>query len=261
MSSQQPLVGIALSSLFFMVACKSEAPPAPVGTLPSGYPQAGQPMGQPAQPGQMPAAPGQPVAQPGVAPPAQPGQPVPAAQPVTAPAGQPAQNPMAGLMGALGAMQGQQQAGQPAQAIPWQSLVQALPVNAPGWALDGEPEGESAAFGGFTSSTAKCRLKQGTMTASVEIVDTSVNPMIAMPFNMARSMRIDSSDERMGPIDFGTYPGTQKLSKKSNRAEVMVMVANRVLVTVKVTGATAEAPAVGVMQYVNFAHLSQLAGG
>ena len=165
-------------------------------------------------------------------------------------------------MGALGAMQGQQQAGAAApQAIPWQSLVQALPASAPGWALDGQPEGESASFGGFTTSSAKCRLKQGTMTADVQIIDTSVNPMLAMPFNMARSMRVDSSDERMGPINFGSYPGTQKLKKKSNKAEVMVMVSNRVLVTVTVKGATSEAPAVGVMQYVNFAHLAQLVGG
>jgi hypothetical protein len=169
---------------------------------------------------------------------------------------------MAGLMGALGALGAQQgQAGAPAQAIQWQSLVQALPVSTPGWTLDGEPKGESVAIGGFTSAQAECRLKQGTMEAKVEIVDTSVNPMLAMPFNMARAMRIDSSEERMGPINFGTYPGTQKLSKKSNTAEVMVMVHNRVLITVKVTNTASEAPAVGVMQYVSFAHLASLVGG
>jgi hypothetical protein len=220
-----------------------------------GSPPAGN---QPVQPG-MPAAP-QPAAQGQPAQPTQPAQQAAPRQP--AQPGQPAQNPMAGLIGALGAMQGQQKAGTaPAQAIPWQSLVQALPTAAPGWTMDGQPEGESVSLGGFTSSQAKCRLKQGNMTAKVEIVDTSLNPMVAMPFNMARTMRVDSSEERMGPINFGTHPGTQKLSKKRNEAQVMVMVSNRILVTVEVSDTTAETPAVGVMQYVNFAHLAQLVGG
>jgi hypothetical protein len=227
-------------------ACGSGEGSAPAGNQPG---QPGMPAApQPAQP----VAQGQPVPQP-----AQAAQPVQQAQP-----GQPAQTPMAGLIGALGAMKGRQQAaGAPAQAIPWQSLVQALPTAAPGWTLDGQPEGESASIGGFTSSQAKCRLKQGDMTAKVGIVDTSLNPMVAMPFNMARTMRVDSSDERMGPINFGTHPGTQKLSKKRNEAQVMVMVNNRILVTVEVDNTAAETPAVGVMQYVNFAHLAQLAGG
>ena len=242
------LGAIALASAWAF-ACGSDATTAPTPQQ-NQLPAAAQPATQAAQPVQA-------------AQPIQAAQPAPATQP--APAAQPGQpqNPMAGLMGALGALQGQQGAnGAPTQkAIPWQSLVQALPVAAPGWVLDGETKGESVALGGFTTSNARCSLKQGTMTAKVEIVDTSLNPMLAMPFNMARAAQIDSSEERMGPINFGTYPGTQRFDKTNNSASTMVLVNNRVLINVEVTGAGSEAAAVGVMQYVNFAHLAQLTAG
>ncbi|MDJ0765470.1 MAG: hypothetical protein QNJ97_20990 [Myxococcota bacterium] len=216
-----------------------------------------------------PAQQGQPVAQPPQAYAPQPAVPSPqaqAGQPVqpTAPA-QPAQDPMAALKGLMG-----QAAGQPGQApvqpgtatnVPWEALSQALPTNAPGWALDGQVEGESASIMGISISRANCRLKQGNLRAKVQIVDTTMNPMLAMPFNMARTVRVDSSKERLGPVDFGTHPGTQKFEKGNNTSEVMILVQNRILVTVTVQNATSEAEAVGLGQYVNFAHLAKLAGG
>jgi hypothetical protein len=228
--------------------------------------QVSQPMqqgvsvpGQPA-PQQQPVQ--QPAAQPATATPATQPTATPGAVPTPTPTGAQPGNPMAGLMGALGAMQGQQQPGAAStQAIHWQSLTQALPVSAPGWTLKGQPKGESANVMGISVAQASCELTQGNMTADVQIVDTSMNPMLAMPFNMARSVQVDSSEERMGPINFGNYPGTQRFDKRSKKAEVIVMVKNRVMITVKVRNAAAEASAVSVMQYVNFNHLSSLLGG
>ena len=195
--------------------------------------------------------------------PMQPVQPMQPAQPA-APAGQ-QPNPLAGLAGALGQAMGQAQGqpagGAPMQMIPWQSLSQALPTAAPGWALKGEIEGESANMMGISVSTAKCKLASGGMEATIEVVDTSMNPMIAMPFNMMRGMQIDSSKERRGPVNFGTYPGTQSWTKASNKAEVMVMVHNRVMVTVKVTNAASEVPANQLASQVNYAHIAALIGG
>jgi hypothetical protein len=145
--------------------------------------------------------------------------------------------------------------------IPWQSLANALPVNAPGWTMQEQVKGESANMMGISVSRAGCDLKQNNLDAEVEIVDTTMNPMIAMPFNMMRSVQIDSSEERQGPINFGIYPGTQKFEKKRARAEIMVMVHNRIMVTIRVKNATSEAEAVNLAQYVNYALLAQLVGG
>ncbi len=280
------LCAVAMATLLF--ACNSQPEqPAPPGyaqqPMQPGYPPQpaqGYPQ-QPAHPGQVappvhpgqvapPVHPGQvaPPVHPGqVAPPAQqmqpvqtaPGQPVQPVQPVQPM--QPGQNPLGGLLGAMGQAAGQQPAGGAVTHIPWQSLSQALPVSAPGWAMEGQVKGESANVMGISVSQASCRLKQGNLSAKVEIIDTSMNPMIAMPFNMARSVQIDSSEERMGPINFGTYPGTQRFEKRKNKAEVLVMVHNRVMVKVEVKNAASEAQAVELARYINFAHLVKLAGG
>ena len=242
------LVTTAIAGLALIFGCKSE----PQNPYPQGYPQQGYP--QQGYPGQQPMQPMQPM---------QPVQPNVPAQPA-APAGQ-QPNPLTGLAGALGQAMGQAQGqaagGAPVQMIPWQSLSQALPTAAPGWALKGEVEGESANMMGISVSTAKCKLAQGNMEATIEVVDTSMNPMIAMPFNMMRGMQVDSSKERRGPVNFGTYPGTQSWTKTSNKAEVMVMVHNRVMVTVKVTNAASEVPANQLASQINYAHIASLIGG
>jgi hypothetical protein len=72
---------------------------------------------------------------------------------------------------------------------------------------------------------------------------------------------VDSSEARTSRVNFGTYPGMQNFQKTSNSADVTVVVGNRVLVTVKVTNAGSEAPALQLAQSVNFALLASLIGG
>jgi hypothetical protein len=196
--------------------------------------------------------------------PAQPAQPVQPAQP-----GQPGQqpNPLAGLAQAMGQMAGQM-AGQPpgqgapaTAVIPWQSLSQALPTSAPGWQLQGQVEGQSAAMMGINVAEAKCTLKQAAMTADITLVDTTFNPMLAMPFTMMQSVKIDSTTERTGPVQIATHQGVSNFQKQTNRAQVLVMVGNRILATVEVSNAGSEAPAVQLAQQINFAHLASLMGG
>ena len=127
--------------------------------------------------------------------------------------------------------------------------------------MQGQVRGEGANIMGISVSKSSCKLRKGNLEAEVEIVDTTMNPLIAMPFNMARSVQIDSSEERHGPINFGIYPGTQKYEKRHGRAEIMVMVHNRIMVTVKVRRATSETEAVNLAQYVNYALLAKLVGG
>ncbi len=224
-------VVIALVVVFAVIGCGKEEPPTPAA-YPAGYPQQ-VPGAYPQQPvGTQPVQPVQPGAQPV--------QPVQPTVPVQVP-GQPVQ---------VGGVQ-----------ISWQSLSQALPTNAPGWVMSGQVEGESAVIMGMAFSRAGCNLRQGNMTAKVDIVDTSMNPMMAMPFNMARSVQIDSSTERVSPINYGAHPATQKFEKQRMRAEVLVMVSNRIMVTITVNNAPSEAAASGLGQYVNYAHLAKLVGG
>lgn len=233
------VIVLGLAAALAFAACKSEEPVNPYAqAYPQGYPQ-GYPQAYP----QVPVAP-QPVAQ------------------------QPA-NPMAGLAAlgqAMGGMAGQPpgQAGQvaaPTALVPWQSLGQALPTSA-GWAMQGQVEGESVNVMGIAASTAKCHLTQGAMTADVEIVDNAMAASMAgMGFAMLGNMTTDTNESRSSRVNFGTYPGMQNFQKTSNSADVTVVVGNRILVTVKVSNAGSEAPALQLTQAINFAHLASLIGG
>jgi hypothetical protein len=229
------VVAIAL----FAWGCKSE----PQNQFPQGYPQ-----GYPQQ--QVP-----------VPNPAMPGSPQPA-QP---------QNPMAGLAAlgqAMGQMGGQPAAGgqvatpgAPAGAlVPWAELGRALPLAAPGWVPQGQVEGETAAMLGIGVSTARCKLTQGSMQAEVDILDNAMAAgMAGMGFAMMPT--VDSSEQRVGRLDFGAYPGLLTFHKKESKAEVVVVVGNRLMVTVKVTGTASELPATQLAQLVNYQYLASLIGG
>jgi hypothetical protein len=254
MLSKWSAVAIAAFAIALVVGCKSE----PETPYPQGYP----PQGYPAQPQAAPGYPQQP-AQP--AQPAQPTQPAQPGQPVD-----PAANPLAGLAQAMGQMAGQMAGGaaqgmaQGAAAqgplIPYASLQQALPTSAPGWQLQGQVEGESAQAMGIAVSSANCTLKQGAMTAEIEILDNAMAAgMSSMAVNMA--IQVDTAEERIGRLDIQGHPGMQTFSKKTNTADVLVIVRNRLLINVSVTNATSEAPAAALAQQINFAHLTSLLGG
>ncbi|HUT76104.1 MAG TPA: hypothetical protein VM285_00365 [Polyangia bacterium] len=231
--------------------CKSE----PKNPYPQGYPQ-GYPQQQVPMPNQaMPGYP-QPMQQ-------QPAQPAQAVQ---------AQNPMAGLAAlgqAMGQMGGQPPAGggqvvtpgAPAAAlVPWAELAKALPLAAPGWMLQGQAEGETAAMMGIGVSTARCKLVQGTLQADIEILDNAMAAgMAGMGFAMMPT--VDSSEQRASRLNFGAYPGLLTFHKKQSKADIVVIVSNRLMITVKVENTGSEQPAIQLAQMVNYQYLASLIGG
>ncbi len=248
---------LAVAVALCAFGCKSEPQNPYLQGYPQGYPQA-MPQGYPQQ--QVP-VPNQ--AMPGVPQP-MPQQPVPPGQPV-----QP-QNPMAGLAAlgqAMGQMGGQPPAGgqvatpgAPAAAlVPWAELAKALPLAAPGWVLQGQAEGETASMMGIGASTARCKLAQGAMQAEVEILDNAMAAgMAGMGFAMMPT--VDSNEQRASRLNFGAYPGLQTFHKTNNKADVVVIVGNRLMVTVKVENTGSEQPATQLAQMVNFQYLASLIG-
>ena len=145
--------------------------------------------------------------------------------------------------------------------IPWQSLLRAIPVKAPGWTIEGKPTGRIAQIMGVSVSQVNCALRQDKLTAEIQVIDTMMNPLIAMPFDMAHAVEIDSAKERISPITLGRQPATQKYHKRRQEAEVLIMVENRILVKIDVQGAANETPAVELGGSLDMALLSELAGG
>jgi hypothetical protein len=213
---------LAVAAVLGLLGCKSEPQnPYPQG-YPQGWPQA-VPQGYPQQQAPLPNQ-------------GMPGYPQPVQQPQAAPGA---------TVGGL---------------IPWAELAKALPLAAPGWVPQGQAEGETAAMMGFGVSTTRVKLAQGALQASVEIVDNAMAAgMAGMGFAMAPT--VDSSDSRVGRVNIGTYPGLQTFHKQENKADVVVIVGNRLMVTVNVQNTPAETPALQLAQLVNYQFLQSLIGG
>jgi hypothetical protein len=140
----------------------------------------------------------------------------------------------------------------PVATIPWQTLAQALPQAIPGWTAEEQAKGQTAKMMGIDVSTASIALVALSMKARVDIVDTAMNPWIAMPFNLARAVLMDSATQRVGAVTLGGHPATERFDKPTNVAEVIAMVSDRIMVTVRVSGARSEQTALSVAQMINY---------
>jgi hypothetical protein len=105
---------------------------------------------------------------------------------------------------------------------------------------------------GIAVSTASIELLSGNMRARVDIADTTMNPLVALPFHMARLVPVDSSEERVNPLTLGGHPATQRFNKHNGGAQIVAMIGQRLMVTVNVQNADSEQPALALAQLVNF---------
>jgi hypothetical protein len=145
-------------------------------------------------------------------------------------------------------------------AIPFQSLQQALPTAAPGWLQHGQVEGQTAVEMGLAVSSASCGLAQGATTARVTILDNAMAAgMSSMTINMA--IPVDTTEERILKQVIQGHPAKVRFDKQRNTAQALIVVRDRLQITVEVSNTTGEAPATALAQQVNFAHLAALMGG
>ena len=244
-----PIFQRTSSLAFFLVllaGCGQSAPPG--GTAVPGMPgaPAGLPPGVPgtAVPG-MPAVPGIPGI-PGI--PGMPG----------VPPGAP--NPFA-LLGQLGQMAQGMQGMTAAGAVPlvnWRELANAIPASVQGFEADGDLDGSTGALGGLGGSQARRRFRAGERRLSFEVVDTSFNQILMMPFTMARGMVVDSSTEMQRANDVGGQPGFVRLRYSDHEAEQTVLSQGRFIVTIKLEPAQTPDEVGAFAGLVNYPLLGQL---
>lgn len=232
----------ALLFAFVVVsACGQSAPPGAPGQPATAQPVPGMP-GAPA----MPAMPGMPGATPA---PGMPGTPALPAVP---------QNPFAALGQMAQAMQGVQ-APTAGAIVNWRQLAEALPTQVPGWTAEGEVEGSSGAAMGMAVSEARRSFTQGDRRITFKVMDSSMNQMAAMAFNMARTIQVDSSQEVQRPAELSGNPGFLKYENGSRSSEATFMIANRFIVELRASGSQNPDEILQIAAFVNVARLAQLA--
>jgi hypothetical protein len=225
------------AAILLLTGCGQDAPAG--GTALPGMPGATAIPGAPAVPG-MPVAPGVPAA-PGI-----PGM----------PPGAP--NPFA-VLGQVAQM-AQGMTAQPGGAIVnWRALAGALPAAVPGFEPRGDIDGRTEMIGGFSVSEAERDFVAGARRLEFKIVDTSMNPMLAMPFNMLRGMVVDSNDEIQRGSDVAGQPGVVRIRRRDLNGQQTVLAHGRFLVEVELEPAQTPEEVIALAGLVNYAALAQAA--
>ncbi len=224
------------TAFLLLTGCGQDAPAG--GTAIPGMP------GMTAVPGApgMPGMPGMPVA---------PGMPGIPGMPPGAP------NPFA-LLGQMAQM-AQGMTAQPGAIVNWRALAGALPAAVPGFEPRGEIDGQTQIIGGFSVSEVERDFVAGTRRLEFKIIDTSMNPMLAMPFNMLRGMVVDSNDEIQRGSDVAGMPGVVRLRRRDQNGKQTVLAHGRFLVEVELEPAQAPEEVVALAGLVNYAALAQAA--
>jgi hypothetical protein len=116
--------------------------------------------------------------------------------------------------------------------VPHETLKPFLPT-LPGWTR-GEISGETTNAMGISISRVEANYEKGAANLSFEIMDSSLNQSITMPFQMAAKMGIveQTADGSTKGLMFSGFPAIETWSPSSKNGELGVLVGGRFLVKV-----------------------------
>lgn len=155
----------------------------------------------------------------------------------------------------LGALGGLAQAGQelakkaedlqkraPVDPVKFDALIALLPEPA-GWTAS-EPKGQTTTMATWKVSNASRRYSKGTgrdaPRIKLELVDGGYVPMVYAPFTMMSKFSQESTEGHTKGVTVDGHPAVEKWTKKSQHAELTILIADRFLVTISGDDTTPE---------------------
>jgi len=124
--------------------------------------------------------------------------------------------------------QGQEQV----EPVNWRELAPFI-IEIPGWKTEGKPEGSTASMGNFKISQVERNYSAKDKNLKIEIVDGAFAQMVYAGFKMAMGFEIDTSEEYIKKATIKGFPGVEEYNYEDKEASVMVLVADRFLVSLE----------------------------
>lgn len=132
--------------------------------------------------------------------------------------------------------------GKPAgKTVNWRALAPFLPDKLGSFSASGELKGKTAGMGQMKVTTVKRVYKDGDRKLTVEILDTSLVPVMRAGFTMISTFNEDSTEGVKKGIKVEDNPALLEWRKKRQRGTISILVADRYLV--KATLRPCEKPA------------------
>ncbi|MGB3863454.1 MAG: hypothetical protein WBE11_02920 [Candidatus Aminicenantaceae bacterium] len=147
----------------------------------------------------------------------------------------------------------------PEKPLNWRTLADFLP-DLDKWEKKGDLEGSTMKMGPQISQVEQ-NYTSGDINLKIMIVDAGAFPEFLFPIKMVLQSEIDTSTEYIKPFDAGGHPGAEKYEFNKKRAEIIVLVASRFLLTL--TAENLELKATNdlmlVLKLIDIAGLAKLA--
>ncbi|MCC6748127.1 MAG: hypothetical protein IT371_10740 [Deltaproteobacteria bacterium] len=118
------------------------------------------------------------------------------------------------------------------EVVNWRALAALVPAKLGGQEAQGETEGSTAGMGQMKVSKARRRYGKGETHLTLEIVDTSLVPMLRAGFALAAQMNEDSSSGTKKGVTIDGSPGMAEWHASDKRGKLAVLIGGRFLVEV-----------------------------
>jgi hypothetical protein len=118
------------------------------------------------------------------------------------------------------------------EPVNWRELASFI-IDIPGWEAEGKAEGSTAAMGNFKITHVERNYTAQDRNLKIEIVDGAFVQMVYAGFKMAMSFEIDTSEEYVKKVTIKSYPGVEQYNYEDKDAKIMVLVADRFLVSLE----------------------------
>lgn len=115
--------------------------------------------------------------------------------------------------------------------VNWRELVAFL-VDLPGYEAD-KPEGATTSMAEFKMSQASRNYRKGDVSVEIQIVDGGFFPGAYASYKAMENFEIDTSDHLVRKVTIQDFAGIENIDYENKNAMIMLLVADRFLVTVQ----------------------------
>ncbi len=142
--------------------------------------------------------------------------------------------------------------------VNWRKLEPFLPDELGDFSSDKELKGKTATMGDMKATTVKRRYKAGKRSLKVEIIDTSMAPMLRAGFAMMKAYSEDSTEGVKKAIKVAGNPAMLDWRKKRSRGELNVLVAGRFMIKLTLRPCEKPEEVVAVAKKIDMAKLAKV---
>lgn len=146
-----------------------------------------------------------------------------------------------------------------APVVNWRELAPFLPDELAGFTAAKDLKGKTAALGTMKATTVKRPYTQGDRKLRVEIVDTSLAPVLRVGFATWKAYSEDSTEGIKKAVKVDGHQALLNWRKRRSKGEITVLVAGRFMVKVRLKPSKKPEDVIAVVRKMDLAGMDKLA--